>query len=70
MRSAHYLPNWYSLLMIAFAVILMFGFAGMWPEWLTMPLRAATGALMVIVIGFAIFLGLILAFLLLVGQRR
>lgn len=70
MGSAHYLPLWYSLLMIAFAVFIVFGFAGMWPEWFYAALRVATAAFMVIVTGFAIFLGLILALFLLVGRRR
>ena len=69
-RPSHHLPAWYSLLMIAFAVLLMFGFAGMWPEWLTRPFAWATGTLMLAVMAFVIFLGIILAFILIVRPRR
>lgn len=56
--------------MIAVAVLLMFGFAGMWPEWLTLPLRWATGTLMIAVMAFTLLLGIVLAFILIVRPRR
>ncbi|WP_240096752.1 hypothetical protein [Thermomonas flagellata] len=56
--------------MIAFAVFLMFGFAGMWPAWLERALRLATGAAMLVTMGFALFLGIVVAYILIVRPRR
>lgn len=69
-RPSSHLPPWYSLTVIALAIFVFFGFAGMWPAWLLDTLRWAVGALMIAVMAFALLLGLILAYILFVRHRR
>ncbi|MBN8716127.1 MAG: hypothetical protein J0I72_00595 [Stenotrophomonas sp.] len=56
--------------MIAFAVLLVFGFASMWPGWLHAVLGMVAGLGLLAVMGLALVLGLPLAFILIVHPPR
>ncbi len=56
--------------MIGLAVLLVSGFAGLWPTWLMAATRWLAGSVLALVLAFAILLGAILAFLLIVRPRR
>ena len=69
-RPSNHLPGWYVLLMLAWTVFLIAGFAGLWPQWLQTLFTWLAALSLAAIMGMAVVLGLALAFILIVRPRR
>jgi hypothetical protein len=69
-RPSHHLSTRQTLILLTFAIVLVMGFGGLWPEWMERLLAWAASAALWLTLGAAVVLGGILAFLLIVRPRR